>query len=42
LPITAEQVGLLPEYMALVRLLQPALVVIEDADLIGRQPPVPI
>jgi hypothetical protein len=35
--ITAEQVGLLPEYMALARLLQPALVAIEDADLIGRQ-----
>jgi hypothetical protein len=34
--ITAEQVGLLPEYMALARLLQPALVVIEDADLIAR------
>jgi hypothetical protein len=35
--ITAEQVGLLPEYMTLARLLQPALVVIEDADLIARQ-----
>jgi ATPase family associated with various cellular activities (AAA)/ClpX C4-type zinc finger len=35
--ITAEQVGLLPEYMALARLLQPALVVIEDADLIARE-----
>lgn len=34
--ITAEGVGLLPEYMALARLLQPALVVIEDADLIAR------
>jgi predicted AAA+ superfamily ATPase len=34
--ITAEQVGLLPTYMSLARLLQPALVVIEDADLIGR------
>jgi SpoVK/Ycf46/Vps4 family AAA+-type ATPase len=34
--ITAEDVGLLPEYMALARLLQPALVVIEDADLIAR------
>jgi hypothetical protein len=33
--ITAEQVGLLPEYMTLARLLQPALVVIEDADLIA-------
>lgn len=35
--ITAEGVGLLPEYMALARLLQPALVVIEDADLVARQ-----
>jgi hypothetical protein len=35
--ITAEQVGLLPEYMTLARLLQPALVVIEDADLIARE-----
>jgi hypothetical protein len=34
--ITAEGAGLLPEYMALARLLQPALVVIEDADLIAR------
>jgi ATP-dependent 26S proteasome regulatory subunit len=34
--ITAEQVGLLPEHMALARLLQPALIVIEDADLIAR------
>lgn len=34
--ITAEQVGLLPVYMSLARLLQPALVVIEDADLVGR------
>jgi hypothetical protein len=34
--VTAEQVGLLPQYMALARLLQPALLVIEDADLIGR------
>jgi ATP-dependent 26S proteasome regulatory subunit len=34
--ITAEGMGLLPEYMALARLLQPALVVIEDADLIAR------
>lgn len=34
--ITAEGVGLLPEYMALARLLQPTLVVIEDADLIAR------
>jgi ATP-dependent 26S proteasome regulatory subunit len=35
--ITAEQVGLLDEYVALARLLQPALVVIEDADLIARE-----
>jgi hypothetical protein len=35
--ITAEGAGLLPQYMALARLLQPALVVIEDADLIARE-----
>jgi ATPase family associated with various cellular activities (AAA)/ClpX C4-type zinc finger len=35
--ITAEEMGVLPEYMALARLLQPALVVIEDADLIARE-----
>jgi len=34
--ITAEQVALLPQYMNLARLLQPALVVIEDVDLIAR------
>jgi ATP-dependent Clp protease adapter protein ClpS len=34
--ITAEQVGLLGAYMNLARLLQPALVVIEDVDLIAR------
>jgi cell division protease FtsH len=34
--ITAEQVGLLDEYMALARLLQPSIVVIEDVDLIAR------
>jgi len=34
--ITAAQVGLLPEYMNLARLLQPAMVVIEDVDLIAR------
>jgi cell division protease FtsH len=34
--ITAEQVGLLSEYMTLARLLQPSIVVIEDADLIAR------
>ncbi|HEY3395044.1 MAG TPA: ATP-binding protein [Lacipirellulaceae bacterium] len=35
--ITAEQVGLLAEYMTLARLLQPSIVVIEDADLIARE-----
>jgi ATP-dependent 26S proteasome regulatory subunit len=35
--VTAEQVGLLPEYMTLARLLQPSMVVIEDADLIARE-----
>ena len=34
--ITAEQVALLDEYMALARLLQPSMVVIEDVDLIAR------
>jgi tetratricopeptide (TPR) repeat protein len=34
--ITAEQVGLLGEYLALARLLQPSVVVIEDVDLIAR------
>jgi ATP-dependent Clp protease adapter protein ClpS len=34
--ITAEQVGLLAQYMNLARLLQPTLVVIEDVDLIAR------
>jgi hypothetical protein len=34
--ITAEQVGLLDEYFQLARLLQPAMVVIEDVDLIAR------
>jgi hypothetical protein len=34
--ITAAQVGLLGEYMALARLLQPSVVVIEDVDLIAR------
>ena len=34
--ISAEQVGLLGEYMTLARLLQPSMVVIEDADLIAR------
>ena len=35
--VTAEGMGALPEYIALARLLQPALVVIEDADLIARE-----
>ena len=34
--ISAEQVGLLAEYMTLARLLQPSIVVIEDVDLIAR------
>ncbi|HJT15208.1 MAG TPA: ATP-binding protein [Dongiaceae bacterium] len=34
--ITAEQVGLLPHYMSLARLLQPSMVVVEDVDLIAR------
>jgi ATP-dependent Clp protease adapter protein ClpS len=34
--ITAAQVALLAHYMALARLLQPAMVVIEDVDLIAR------
>jgi hypothetical protein len=34
--VTAEQVGLLGEYMTLARLLQPSVVVIEDVDLIAR------
>jgi ATP-dependent Clp protease adapter protein ClpS len=34
--ITAGQVGLLAQYMSLARLLQPAIVVIEDVDLIAR------
>ncbi len=34
--ITAEQVKLLSEYMALARLLQPSIVVIEDVDLIAQ------
>lgn len=35
--VTAEQIGALPEYMTLARLLQPSVVVIEDVDLIGRE-----
>lgn len=34
--ITAEQIGLLRDYMSLARLLQPSIVVLEDADLIAR------
>jgi hypothetical protein len=34
--VTAEQVGLLAEYLTLARLLQPSIVVIEDVDLIAR------
>ena len=34
--ITAGQIGLLSHYMALARLLQPTMVVIEDVDLIAR------
>jgi ATP-dependent 26S proteasome regulatory subunit len=34
--ITAEQVGLLDNYFQLARFLQPALIVIEDVDLIAR------
>lgn len=34
--ISAEQVGLLSEYMTLARLLQPSMVVMEDVDLIAR------
>jgi hypothetical protein len=34
--ITAEQVGMLDEYMQLARFLQPAMIVLEDVDLIAR------
>lgn len=34
--VTAGQMGLLAQYMTLARLLQPAMVVIEDVDLIAR------
>ncbi len=34
--ISAEQVGMLGEYMTLARLLQPSIVVMEDVDLIAR------
>jgi AAA+ superfamily predicted ATPase len=35
--VTAEQMGLLTEYMTLARLLQPSIVVLEDVDLIARE-----
>jgi AAA+ superfamily predicted ATPase len=35
--ITADQMGMLSEYMTLARLLQPSVVVIEDVDLIARE-----
>jgi hypothetical protein len=35
--ITAEQVGLIGEYFRLARFLQPALMVVEDVDLIARE-----
>jgi AAA+ superfamily predicted ATPase len=35
--LSAEQVGLLGEYMTLARLLQPSIVVMEDVDLIARE-----
>jgi AAA+ superfamily predicted ATPase len=35
--VTAEQLGLLGEYMTLARLLQPSVVVLEDVDLIARE-----
>jgi hypothetical protein len=35
--VTAEQVGLIDQYMTLARLLSPSILVIEDADLIARQ-----
>jgi hypothetical protein len=35
--VTAEQMGILDEYFALARLLQPSILVIEDADLIARE-----
>ncbi len=35
--VTAEQVGMLDEYITLARLLQPSIVVLEDVDLIGRE-----
>lgn len=35
--ISAEQIGLLSEYMTLARLLQPSIVIMEDVDLIARE-----
>ncbi|MFV2066766.1 MAG: AAA family ATPase, partial [Pirellulales bacterium] len=35
--VTAEQIGLLEEYLSLARLLEPAIVVLEDVDLIARK-----
>jgi len=35
--ITAEQIGLLGEYFRLARFLQPAMMIIEDVDLIARE-----
>ena len=35
--VTAEQIGLLGEYFRLARFLQPAMMVIEDVDLIARE-----
>jgi AAA+ superfamily predicted ATPase len=35
--ITAEQIGLLGEYFRLARFLQPAIMIIEDVDLISRE-----
>ena len=35
--MSAEQVGLLSEYMTLARLLQPSILVMEDVDLIARE-----
>ena len=35
--ITAEQVGLLTEYFRLARFLQPAMMIVEDVDLIARE-----
>ena len=34
--VTAEQIGLLPEYFALAQLMQPVIFVIEDADLLAK------